>query len=331
MKKILTFAFLRSLALQAGAQGWTDALTFSENDYLGTARSVGMGNAMTAVGGDLGSLTFNPAGSAVAGYSQFTITPGLSFSTVTAEGSLGDGFQDAYKTRKGRMGLPNFGAMMTYDTRQTRGLKRITFGVVGNVTRDYTSKLRASGSNSSTTLAGSLASQAVGYSVDVLDGGYYQSNMPSWEAMVGWKSGIFEELDGQYVGLTECILDNPTHDVVLTDRINQYYGTERRGSKYDLLMNFGMDFNDRFYLGANIGITTLTYRCDETRSEEAVPGIDYGDRPVCEDRLHRPSLQRLPHRRGHPDAHGDPDPRGLSAGRVFPGLQRAGVGDLPVG
>ena len=275
MKKILTFAFLLTLALQAGAQGWQDALTFSENDYLGTARSVGMGNAMTAIGGDLGSLTFNPAGSAVASYTQFTITPGLSFSTVTAQGSLGDGFQDAYKTRKGRMGLPNFGAMMAYDTRKSHGLKRITFGIVGNVTRDYTNKLRARGRNSSDTFAGSLASQAAGYSVDILNGGYYQSDMPSWEAMVGWKSGIFEQLDGQYVGLTESILDNG--DIVLTDKINQYYGNERRGSKYDLLMNFGMDFSDKFYLGANIGITTLTYRSDETRSEEAVPGIDYGD------------------------------------------------------
>ena len=63
MKRILAAAFLSVMALQAGAQGWTDALNFSENDYLGTARSVGMGNAMTAVGGDLGSLTFNPAGS----------------------------------------------------------------------------------------------------------------------------------------------------------------------------------------------------------------------------------------------------------------------------
>ena len=68
MKRILAAAFLSVMALQAGAQGWTDALNFSENDYLGTARSVGMGNAMTAVGGDLGSLTFNPAGSDRAGY-----------------------------------------------------------------------------------------------------------------------------------------------------------------------------------------------------------------------------------------------------------------------
>ena len=275
MKKILAVVFLSAMALQAGAQGWTDALNFSENDYLGTARSVGMGNAMTAVGGDLGSLTFNPAGSAVASYSQFTITPGLSISTVTAQGSLAEGFQDKYRTRNSRMGMPNFGAMMVYDTRNKRGLKRVSFGIVGNVTRDYTNKLRASGTNANTTLAGSLASQADGYTTDDLSRGFYDTNIPSWETMVGWKSYIFDEINGHYVGITESLLDNG--NIVLTDKIGQYYGLDRKGSKYDLLMNFGLDFNDKFYLGANLGITTLNYRHDETRSEEALSGIDYGN------------------------------------------------------
>ena len=192
MKKILAVAFLSALALQAGAQSWTDALNFSDNDYLGTARSVGMGNAMTAVGGDLGSLTFNPAGSAVASYSQFTITPGLSFSTVTAKGSLVDdagypnGFENSYRTRYGRMNIPNFGVMMVYDTRNRSGLKRVSFGIVGNVTRDYTNRLRADGTNANTTLAGSLASQADGFSPEVLSGDFYAKNIPSWETMAGY-------------------------------------------------------------------------------------------------------------------------------------------------
>jgi hypothetical protein len=46
-----------------------DGLTFSQNNYYGTARSIGMGNAMTAVGGDLGSIGINPAGSAVYNFS----------------------------------------------------------------------------------------------------------------------------------------------------------------------------------------------------------------------------------------------------------------------
>ena len=281
MKKILAAVFLLSVALQAGAQGWTDALNFSENDYLGTARSVGMGNAMTAVGGDLGSLTFNPAGSAVASYSQFTITPGLSFSTVTAQGSLLDnagspiGFEDTYKTRNGRMGLPNFGAMMVYNTHNQRGLKRVSFGIVGNVTRDYTNRLRASGTNTTTSVAGSLASQADGFTPAELDGSFYGNNTPSWESMVGYQGGLFGQIGDSYVGLTESILDNGR--IVLTDKIGQYYGLNRKGSKYDLLMNFGLDFNDKFYLGANIGITSLNYRNDETRSEEALSGINYGN------------------------------------------------------
>ena len=277
MKRILAAVFLSAMALHAGAQGWTDALNFSENDYLGTARSVGMGNAMTAVGGDLGSLTFNPAGSAVASYSQFTITPGLSISTVTAKGTMPElGFEDSYRTPMNRMGMPNFGAMMVYDTRNKRGLKRVSFGIVGNVTRDYTNWLRATGTNDRTSFAVSLASQADTYPESVLQKSYDDIGIPSWEAMVGYRAKIFyPTLDGEgtYYGLTERLYDDGT--ILFADKVGQYYGLKRTGSKYDLLMNFGLDFNDKFFLGANLGITTLNYRNNETRSEEALKGIDY--------------------------------------------------------
>ena len=51
---------------------------FGRTTYYGTARSIALGGAMTALGGDLGSVTYNPAGSAVNHYSQFTITPAVS-------------------------------------------------------------------------------------------------------------------------------------------------------------------------------------------------------------------------------------------------------------
>ena len=84
MKRFFTIALLASAALTAGAQSVGDAYLYSQNQYSGTARSVGMGNAMTAVGGDLGSIVFNPAGSAVAGYSQFSITPDVTISSINA-------------------------------------------------------------------------------------------------------------------------------------------------------------------------------------------------------------------------------------------------------
>ena len=278
MKKILISAFLLSLAAGAGAQGWTDALNYSDVDYLGTARSVGLGNAMTAVGGDLGSLTFNPAGSAVAGYSQFTITPGLSVSTVFSQGSLMDEydapvcFQDPVTERMSRLKVPNFGVMTVFDTHNRSGLKRVSFGLVGNMTRDYTNRILASGTNVNTTVAGSLASQADGFPTSVVGGGYDQDLdiQPSWESMVGFHSGIFSAVPGKdnlYSGVTERVLDNGNR--ALAGRIGQQYKLQRSGYKYDLLMNVGLDFNDRFVLGANVGVVSLNYREDETRSEEA--------------------------------------------------------------
>jgi len=78
MKKIALVSLLAFAAAGAGAQTIGDALQFSEYNYYGTARTIAMGNAFTALGGDLGSIGINPAGSAVARYSQFTITPNVS-------------------------------------------------------------------------------------------------------------------------------------------------------------------------------------------------------------------------------------------------------------
>ena len=67
MKKIVLSAGLFvAAAFFAGAQDTYDAILFSQNHYYGTARSMALGNAMTALGGDLGSIGINPAGSAVA-------------------------------------------------------------------------------------------------------------------------------------------------------------------------------------------------------------------------------------------------------------------------
>lgn len=69
MKRILTFILGTAVTVAAAAQDWQDARFFAENNYVGTARTLGMGNAVTAIGGDPGSISINPAGSSVASYS----------------------------------------------------------------------------------------------------------------------------------------------------------------------------------------------------------------------------------------------------------------------
>ena len=137
MKKIILFTLASTLALAASAQSWQDALLFSENEYAGTARSVAMGNALTAVGGDLGSIGLNPAGSAVAGSSQFTLSPGLSLAVANVSGSQPElGFGNRVSTTSSRPKMPNLGVVIAMNTGHRSGLKRVSFGFVSNATND---------------------------------------------------------------------------------------------------------------------------------------------------------------------------------------------------
>jgi len=283
MKRVLFFVALAAVSLNAAAQTWQDAYAFSENNYSGTARSVGMGNAMTAVGGDLGSLTFNPAGSAVSSCSQFILTPGISVSSMYAYAADRGGFDaSGYGTPQResltRFKMPNFGFSVNMDTGRSYGLKRISFGLVGNATNDYTGKYGLAGVNNQTSLASAMATEATGYAHSIFDASnpYGLDNIPSWRTMNGYFSGMYDLIDGSdsdYLAVTERLQDNG--DILFAAPINQQFGRKTLGNKYDLLLNFAANVSDVFYFGANLGISTLTYRADEFWIESAVNPEDF--------------------------------------------------------
>ena len=86
MKKILflLFAALNAVAIQA--QTASDALRYSYiPQYGGTARTIGVGGAMGALGGDFATISMNPAGLATYRTSEFTFTPGFHASKAGSE------------------------------------------------------------------------------------------------------------------------------------------------------------------------------------------------------------------------------------------------------
>lgn len=175
MKRTIFTALLSLTAIAAGAQTMYDGLNYSQNNYYGTARSIGMGNAMTAVGGDLGSIGINPAGSAVAGYSQFTITPNLTISSMNASYSAypvggADRFTNEQNKRLTRFSMPNIGLTFNWKTGNGSGLKAITYGLVVNGTNNFTGKMLAGGRNDKTSYQSAMAVAADGYDMDFLNG-----------------------------------------------------------------------------------------------------------------------------------------------------------------
>lgn len=292
MKRTICILLLAgAAALPAAAQGWYDAYLFSQNHYGGTARSAAMGNAMTAVGGDPGSIGINPAGSAVSSYSQVFITPGYTLSSAYAVGTMADldgqattiGYGDGLQTIYGRMKLPNVGQILVFDTGRRTGLKRLAMGIALNSTQDFTGRFNAGGVNRYNSYAASLASSADGFSADDLGQGTWDyvsdpAHCPTWVDMVGYRSYMINGVTGRpgtYLALTESM--DGAGNFRLAAPIYQQYGRQTRGFKYDWALNLSANISDRLYLGANLGIVALNYRCDEYWYEAPETPADFPD------------------------------------------------------
>lgn len=286
MRKTALLILFAIAAVTAQAQSVYDALLFSERNYEGTARSVAMGNAFTALGGDLGSIGINPAGSAVAKYSQISITPSLTIASNTTNGvsPYTDGslpyFEKQFKNTATHFAIPNLGMTFNWETGRSSGLKNVSFGFIMNRVNSWNEDLYASGPNHTTSFMGAMA-------VEATEAGLLGSNLnmnnaydyDPWKYVVGYQSGMistFGGYDDQFVGASEVIFGNMGNtEISLGGPLDQSYGRRVRGSKNDYLINLGFNISDFIYLGANLGITSMYYSYDEYFKEKAIDPSDF--------------------------------------------------------
>lgn len=263
-----------SAGIAASAQTYYDAYNFSREEFFGTARSVAMGNALTAVGGDIGSVAINPAGSAVAGYSQVTVTPGFSISMTTSQGtplageSIANGFENSVKASKTRFTIPSVGMTFNFDTHRNRGVKDVSIGFIYTTTDLFLNNLSASGTNNTTTISGYFAQLAKGYTATALNAnGVYDSGIP-WAAILAYRGGLIATRQGSesvYVGAAETALGNG--ESAIAGLINQNYGRQTTGSKGSMIFNVGMNISDFLYIGGNISLVVLNYSYSDSMRE----------------------------------------------------------------
>ncbi len=314
MKKTILAITLTLSAITAGAQTMYDALTYSQNNYYGTARSIGMGNAMTAVGGDLGSIGINPAGSAVYNYSQFTISPNLTISSMNASWSPypvngTDTFTGEVRKNLTRFSMPNVGATLNFKTGRSSGLVGVTYGFVVNSVNNYTGQMMTGGRNDKTSYQSSMAVAADGFDIDFLNGYLNGSggsiddwmhpyNNPDdrgeyapWNVITNAQAGSIANYGDandpdyywRYIAATEGFIQTPDmdeygnyiYDIFLGGPLDQAYGRKVTGGKRDAVFNLGFNFNNKFFVGANLGVTSLNYNYDEYFKEAAVDPSDF--------------------------------------------------------
>ncbi len=274
-RKLIFGAIVLCGTTAAVAQNYSDALRFSGQYTEGTARSAAMGNAFTALGGDMGGITINPASSAVYRYSEFQITP-----TVSGTSSSVDYLGSSSSDNTTRAGISSFGYVGSYNTgRKHSGLVSWSFGLVVSKQNSFNSAMRANGRTNSTSWLGALAANTNGiYAPDMdLNGNNdpYSGANASWNSILGWNTTLLDTLPGttdQYIAATEN-LDG--YDIYIGGDLDQMFRSTSRGNITEATINFGGNISNKLFIGANIGIHSIAYRYEEIYGESALNSSDF--------------------------------------------------------
>lgn len=123
MKKIMTLTALAMfVSMGAGAQTVYDATNIASKDLSGTARFVGMGGAMGALGGDISTIGTNPAGIGI--YRSNDIVASFGYSITDVESKYGG---QTFNMGKNRWNFDNAGVVFSTKVGNVTSLRYVNF------------------------------------------------------------------------------------------------------------------------------------------------------------------------------------------------------------
>jgi len=250
--KILSLSLLLATGFSSSiyAQDVTDALRYSYLSPMGTARSVGFGNALGSVGGDFSSLSVNPAGIGIYRTSEIMLTPALRMNSVDAT-YQGNGTSD----NNTRFNFNNVGVVFSNGLKGRRyersKWKSVSFAIgfnrLADFNRDYNYNGNNSGSNSSSyseLFAGDENSgnqNGLGDAANSVGLIAYDSSQGLYRTLVPWQAGI-----------------------------RQNHIVSERGGISEAVISFGGNYMEHLMLGATIGIPVINYQRDAQVTETAL-------------------------------------------------------------
>tara|TARA_R110002073_G_scaffold89852_3_gene212422 strand:- start:7146 stop:8531 length:1386 start_codon:yes stop_codon:yes gene_type:complete len=145
MKKIILFVALATLSCASYSQalGYEDlSILFSRDDNNGSARFKAMGGAFGALGGDVSSMTINPAGISVFNNNHASLSF-YSRSTDFASSYYGN----SITTQEDYFNLSNAGAVFVFEDTNSNDWTKFALGVNYRILADFQNTFVASGNS----------------------------------------------------------------------------------------------------------------------------------------------------------------------------------------
>ena len=275
LKKNMILVGTLCMAMAAGAQNAYDAEHLLGNELNGTARFVGMGGAMSALGGDMSVMGTNPAGIGIFRSNDFSFSFGLN---NTSTQSIFNGTQ--MNEDKTRASLDQLGFVYTQKVSDRNLLRYVNFGFGYHKSKNFNRLFSMGGAldglSQSWQLSGDLNDAGIngGDFDNILDdknpyGAYFNREKYSILSMMALRTGVVDwnpEYDAEYKGE-----DNIRKIPVLgwDGERNNFYSEEKGGiSEYDFSIAF--NFGDRVYLGATLGIYDVLYDRFSSYTEDLI-------------------------------------------------------------
>jgi hypothetical protein len=256
-KKIFFLLALVSFKF-AFAQDDIDAMRYSQTSVYGDARFTAMGGSFGALGANLSCMNFNPAGIAMYRNGEFIFTPGIKLQTTNTDhyGTTSTDFASKFN-------ISNVGFVSAWDSKNnyppsskqyTNFNQRNAFGISYNRLADFNTNTSIDGFAAGSTIVSDFVNLSQGHGPASLN--------PTYE-WLGYQTGVM--FNDPYYDSTRYSGDinyDTAHSVIhQTKKVNQ------SGRMGELAFSFAHAFDDKFYLGATMGIPMIRYTRTATYTE----------------------------------------------------------------
>jgi hypothetical protein len=256
MKKTgLILLFSIAVFVMSSAQNIDDALRYSQVFYSGTARFMSMGGAFTALGGDISTLSQNPAGLGVFRSSEITVSPQLFQFKSSVDFNNTNSKDYMYNFNLGQAGI----VTSIIKPEQGNILKTLNFGYSFSRTNNFNQSINIEGTLNS-SLLDYFAQKLYGVDKNDLSQDYlYDSGKTDLlDAFLAWDTYLLDTLPGS----------NNSYGTVYStygDDPSSVYGQHMRrlisnsGSTGEHSLSLGGNYSDKIFFGATFGFTSLNY------------------------------------------------------------------------
>lgn len=257
-----------AIALCSGAslfaQGGMNAYNYSKTELKGTARYMGMAGAFGALGGDMSTLSQNPAGIGVYRSNEIAMTLGITGISAETRTSVN------VKNNLTKFAFDNIGIVGTFNTGKDLGMVSYNFGFAYNRRNSYDQTYRVQYNNLRSSVTNYIADQSWGIPEDDL-GGYnvnsgdaYDIKGLPWLSILGYESLLMSPQKNPEGGYY-----NDSYEGLFGSGASgsgSLYVRER-GRTNEYTFNFGGNVSNVVYFGIGLGIMDLDYEMTSSHDE----------------------------------------------------------------